>query len=57
MILKHLIKLLQNLDPNSEITDFDIYIDDMHLSIKDTEKTATPDDTQTKTYKRADLLK
>jgi hypothetical protein len=57
MILKHLIKLLQNLDPNSEITNFDIYIDDVHLSIKDAEKIADPDDMPTKTYKRADLLK
>jgi hypothetical protein len=50
MILKHLVKLLQDLDPNSEIRDFEIKIDDVCLTIKDVPKNY--DGRETKIFKR-----
>jgi len=55
MVLKNLIKMLNNLDPNSEINNFDVCIDGMRLLITDnkvTPKSESITDTDTKVYKK-----
>jgi hypothetical protein len=51
MTLKHLVKILQNLDQDAEIKNFEIRIDNTYLSIRDVEK--EPVGTETAIFKRA----
>jgi hypothetical protein len=57
MILKNLIKMLNNLDPNSEINNFDICLDGMRLLITDNKVVSKSEniiDTDTKLFKKPD---